>query len=377
MRSAPRSAATSAVFSLDPSFLSSPLRLSLLSPFMQLAYLGRVALRPAARTALAASRSMQLSHSSSNAGSSASLSSLHWLPPRALLSCRPRAFSTDSNGAAGSSSQNAGTSGTNAGHQSSPHAPKATTPPPWSAPDRRDVPPLPLDRIAGEGIGTLFEVRPDPIAVTPFQKAKLKATWGVRYAFFAALSGLIVLCGTVIVAYYVYNPEAEIRQRTMKLLRADPLVHTLIGKDVKDMSHALMRPRDMMAWHERPWLPIFSHPVTMQFVVQGKKGRAQILVSYLLHPKWHKDPNAKPASSDKNDKNDKSDKSESAFAPKRSKHNKPLTDNHRWELLYLSMESRGQGQIVLQDNRTTIGQAVEPAKHKAKAGWEQQEPKHS
>lgn len=274
-----------------------------------------------------------------------------------------RAFSSDSASAPGSSSQNAGSSGSNAaGQQSSahPHAPKATVPPPWSAPSRRDVPPLPLDRIAGEGIGTLFEVRPDPIAVTPFQKAKLKATWGVRYALFAAVSGVMVLCASVVAAYYVYNPEAEIRARTMRLLRADPLVHKLIGRDVKDMSTALMRPRDLMAWHAFPWLPFLSHPVSLQFVVQGKKSRAQILVQWQLHPKWHKDPNAQD-----NAKANSSDKNESKHPRKPGKH-KPLTDNHRWECLYLSMESRGQGQIVLQDNRATVGHAVETPKHKIK-----------
>ena len=305
-------------------------------------------------------------------------------PPLPLLfpPSLSRPFSSDSSSSAGSSSQNAGTSGTNAG-QSPPHAPKATQPP-WSAPDRRDVPPIPLERIAGEGIGTLFEVRPDPIAVTPFQKAKLRATWGVRYAVVAAIVGTGVLCATVLAAYYLYNPEAEIRQRTMKVLRADPLVQRLLGKDVRDMSHALMQPRDMMAWHERPWLPFFSHPVTMQFVVQGKKGRAQILVSYLLHPKWHQDPHAQTTNgdhkeksdSDKGDKANKSDNNDNrdpntpTFLPKSSKHRKPLTDNHRWELLYLSMESRGQGQIVLQDHRATVGQAKETPKHKDKASWE-------
>jgi len=106
--------------------------------------------------------------------------------------------------------------------------------------------------------------------------------------------------------FYFFNPEAEVRERTTRLLQTQPHAMQLLGANFRDVTLQHAGSRGLQAHHHFPFFG--KHVVSCSYVLQGARGRAQV------HVEWNK-------------------------------------DGDQWSLRYLRMDSGKFGSHVLQDRR--------------------------
>jgi hypothetical protein len=130
------------------------------------------------------------------------------------------------------------------------------------------------------GGGGLFgEMEDDRVPTTRLGKVGHAGAVVWRYVvgggLILAMSGAAMMLGV----YYFANPEAEVRARTTKILQGDPTALKLIGPHLMDVTLRTKGSRAMQAFHRWPYFG--THPVEMEYVLQGKNGRAFVMVQYM------------------------------------------------------------------------------------------------
>lgn len=90
------------------------------------------------------------------------------------------------------------------------------------------------------------------------------------YAFGGVLMLIIVSATFTLGVYYLYNPEVEIRQHTIRLLSSNPHALRIIGggkPPIRDITPQVLGSRSLQAHHRWPY--VGQHCVEMTMVVTG------------------------------------------------------------------------------------------------------------
>jgi hypothetical protein len=171
------------------------------------------------------------------------------------------------------------------------------------------------DEEGKSGAASLFEVEADaPLSSvkTRMGRARWRARLTGRYLVFGVLVLAMGASAALMVEYYFFNPEAEVRERTTRLLLTQPIALQVLGNHIRDVTLQHAGSRGLQAHHHFPYLG--RHVVSCHYVLQGTRGRAQV------HVQW-------------------------------------LKDGDDWALQYLCLDSGKYGTHVLQDMRSGAASA--------------------
>ena len=95
---------------------------------------------------------------------------------------------------------------------------------------------------------------------------------------FGALVLTMTASAALMLVYYFFNLEKEVRERATRFLMHSPLTPQILGQHVHDVSLQHMGSRGMQAHHHFPW--VGAHRVSCSYVLQGSRGRAQVHVEF-------------------------------------------------------------------------------------------------
>jgi len=133
--------------------------------------------------------------------------------------------------------------------------------------------------VGGKGsMGGLWDVEPDRVPHTRLGRFSLRIRQGGRLIFVVCLAATMVAAAGMLMVYYVYNPEAEVRARTIRLLRDDPTAQRVLGVPMTDITPQHLGSRALQANHRWPFFG--EHVIYMEMVVQGRYGRGHVYVEY-------------------------------------------------------------------------------------------------
>lgn len=132
----------------------------------------------------------------------------------------------------------------------------------------------------GRSVNGLFDVDEERTPTTRLGKLARVGEVGYRYVFGGVL--LLVMGGAslMILEYYFWNPEKEVRARTTRLLQQHPVaIRALGGTHMVDVTERVMGSRAMQAFHRFPY--VGTHPIEMQYALQGRNGKAFVMVQWI------------------------------------------------------------------------------------------------